>query len=128
MEPIAILTALALIQYFWFGYRVSEARIRHDVKAPATTGHPDFDRCFRIHQNTAEQLLAFIPAAWLFGWYVHALIGALIGVAFIAGRFIYQQSYLRDPSTRTLGAVLSGVATFVLLAGGAIGALVSWIR
>ncbi len=126
MEPLAILTALALIQYFWFGYLVSRARIRHDVKAPATFGAPEFERAFRVHQNTAEQLLAFIPAMWLFGWYVHALIGALIGVVFIAGRFIYQRSYLRDPSTRAVGAVLSGVATLVLLAGGAIGALVAW--
>jgi glutathione S-transferase len=127
MAPVALVTVFALAQYFWFGYLVSEARIRHDVKAPATSGPPEFDRRFRIHQNTAEQLLAFIPAVWIFGWFAHALVAALIGVAFIAGRFIYQQSYTKDPSTRTLGAVISGVATMVLLVGGAIGALVSWI-
>ena len=127
MEPVAIVTALALVQYFWFGYLVSEARIRHGVNAPATSGHPEFDRRFRVHQNTAEQLLAFMPAVWIFGWYAHALIGALIGVLFIAGRFVYQQSYMKDPSTRALGAMMSGVATIVLLVGGLIGAIVGWL-
>jgi glutathione S-transferase len=127
MEPVAIVTALALVQYFWFGYLVSEARIRHGVNAPATSGHPEFDRCFRVHQNTAEQLLAFMPAVWIFGWYLHGLIAALIGAVFIAGRFVYQQSYMKDPSTRTLGAMMSGVATIVLLVGGLIGAIVGWI-
>jgi glutathione S-transferase len=127
MAPVALITTLALLQYFWLGYLVSQARIRHGVNAPATSGHPEFDRTFRIHQNTLEQLLAFIPALWIFGWYVHVLTGALIGLVFIAGRFVYYQSYLRDPSSRTLGAMLGGLATIVLLVGGAIGALVSWV-
>lgn len=49
---------------------------RTTVLAPATSGHPEFDRRYRIQQNTLEQLLAFIPALWLFGWYAHALTAA----------------------------------------------------
>lgn len=127
MEAIAIVTALALLQYFWLGYFVSAARVRHDIKAPATSGHPEFDRAFRVHMNTLEQLMVLLPALWLFGWYVHALIGALIGLLFIAGRFIYQAGYMKDPASRRPGSMVSGVAMVVLLVGGLIGAAVSWI-
>ncbi len=127
MEPIAVVTALALLQYFWLGYLVSAARIRHGIKAPATSGHPEFDRAFRIHQNTLEQLIVFVPALWLFGSYVHALLGALLGLVFIAGRFLYHASYRKDPSSRLAGSMVGGVATIVLLVGGLIGALVTWI-
>lgn len=127
MEPVAILTALALGQYFWFGYEVSAARIRHGIDAPATSGHPEFERSFRIHQNTLEQLVSFLPALWIFGWYVHGLIAAVIGLAFLGGRHLYRERYLRDPSGRTLGAAVGGVATLVLLVGGLIGAVVSWV-
>jgi uncharacterized MAPEG superfamily protein len=127
LEPVAIVTALALVQYGWFGYLVAQARVRYGVQAPATSGHPEFDRRYRIQQNTLEQLLVFIPALWLFGWYGHALTAAGLGLLFIAGRFVYSESYATDPSTRTAGFAIGAVATLVLLGGGVIGALVSWI-
>ncbi|HEX2138409.1 MAG TPA: MAPEG family protein [Woeseiaceae bacterium] len=127
MEPVAIVTALALIQYFWFGYHVSVTRVRHGIKAPAVSGHPEFDRSFRVHQNTLELLMVFLPALWLFGWYVHALSGALVGLLFIAGRFVYRKGYLDDPSSRRPGSILSVVAVGVLMSGGLIGAVLSWI-
>lgn len=69
----------------------------------------------------------FLPGLWLFGWYVHALLAAVLGLSFIAGRFVYRASYLADPSTRTLGAAIGAVATMVLLVGGLIGAVLSWL-
>lgn len=126
MEPVAIVTVLALFQYVLFAYRVSAARIRYDVPAPAMTGHPQFERNFRIHQNTLEQLVVFLPALWLFGWYVHALVAAALGLSFIAGRHVYRLRYLEDPATRGPGAMVGGIAMIVLLAGGLIGAVVAW--
>lgn len=127
MEPVAIVTVLALFQFFAFGYGVGAARIRHGVPAPAITGHPDFERNFRIHQNTLEQLVVFLPALWLFGWYVNAWIAAVIGLSFIAARFVYRASYLANPSTRSLGFGIGALATGVLLFGGLIGAVIRWL-
>lgn len=127
MEPVAIVTVLALFQYFLFGYHVGAARMRFGVAAPAITGHPQFERHFRIHQNTLEQLVAFLPGLWLFGWYVNALLAAALGLLFIAGRFVYRARYLAEPSSRTLGVAIAGAATLALLAGGLIGAIASWI-
>ena len=127
MEPVAIVTVLALFQYFLFGYHVGAARIRFDIAAPATTGHPQFERHFRVHQNTLEQLIAFLPGLWLFGWYVNPLIAAALGLLFIAGRFVYRTRYLAEPSTRTVAVAIGGGATVVLLVGGLIGSVLSWI-
>jgi glutathione S-transferase len=127
VEPIAIVTVVVLVQYLLFGYHVSRARIKHGVRAPAISGHPEFERTFRIHQNTLEQLVLFVPALWMFGSYVHPLTGAAIGLVFPVGREVYRRSYAADPSSRAAGAAIGGVAIMVLLLGAAIGALVSWI-
>ena len=69
MELVAIVTVLALIEYLAFGILVGRARLAHGVKAPAISGHPIFERYFRVHQNTAEQLWLFLPGLWLFARY-----------------------------------------------------------
>ena len=42
---------------------VGRARGTYGVKAPATTGHPEFERYFRVHQNTLESAYRFHPGA-----------------------------------------------------------------
>jgi glutathione S-transferase len=125
VEPIAIVTVLVLVQYLVFSYNVSLARIKHGVVAPATTGHPEFERAFRIHQNTLEQLVVFVPALWLFGIYVHELTGAAIGLLFPLGRYVYRQSYVSDPSRRAAGFAIGAGAIAILITGALIGTLVS---
>lgn len=127
MEAVAIVTFSVLVQYMVFAYYVSAARVKHGVAAPATTGHPAFDRAFRVHQNTLEQLVVFIPALWMFAIYVHPLIAAAIGLLFPIGREIYRRSYVEDPARRGAGAAIGGASTIILLVGAAIGALVSWL-
>ena len=61
MEYVAIVTVLVLIEYFVFGALVGRARGRAEIEAPATTGDPIFERYFRVHQNTMEQLVMFLP-------------------------------------------------------------------
>lgn len=124
MELVAIVTALVLIQYIVLGLRVGQARGRYGVEAPAITGHPIFERHFRVHQNTLEQLAAFLPALWLFAVYVNAPIAAALGVVFLVARFVYERGYVADPKQRSTGAALTAIATSILLLGGLIGALV----
>ncbi len=124
MPLVAIVTVLALIQYVVQGVRVGQARQRYGVEAPATTGHAIFERHFRVHQNTLEQLIIFVPAMWLFGLYVSGPIGALLGVGFIAGRFTYERGYVADPTRRETGAIITAIVNGILLLGALIGALV----
>jgi len=127
MEALAIVTSLALIQAVWFALQVGAARQRHGVSAPAVSGHDDFDRHYRVHQNTMEQLIVFMPCLWMFGYFVDPYWGAGIGAVFILSRFIYRRSYLKDPKSRS-GAFGIGFMTMtILLLGSMIGAVMSWL-
>jgi len=42
--------------------RVARAHITYGVKLPATTGHPDFERVFRVQMNTLEWMPIFLPS------------------------------------------------------------------
>ena len=65
LHPLtAIVTCLALAPYFAFSWKVGRARAKYKIAAPATVGHPDFERIFRVHQNTLENLMIFLPGLW----------------------------------------------------------------
>jgi hypothetical protein len=65
MKYTALVTIAALVYTFILSGLVGAARAKAGVDAPAMTGQPDFDRAFRIHMNTIEQLVLFIPILWL---------------------------------------------------------------
>ena len=115
MEAVAIVTILALGQFIWFSIQVGSMRGKHGVKAPATAGHAEFERMFRVQQNTMEQLVAFVPALWIFAYLVNPLWGAGMGLVFIIGRFIYRSSYIKDPDARGMGFTITFVPTAVML-------------
>jgi len=115
MEATVIITILALAQFILFGIQVGSMRARHEVKAPAVTGHEEFERMNRVHLNTMEQLVVLLPALWIHAQYANPLWGALIGLVYIVGRFVYRAEYLKDPTTRSLGFSMSFVPSVVLL-------------
>ncbi|MEO2167056.1 MAG: MAPEG family protein [bacterium] len=126
MEAVAIVTVLALLEYFAFSLQVGKARGEYKVDAPATTGHPVFERTLRVQQNTLEQLVLFLPGLWLFATYVRADIAAILGLVFIAGRAIYARAYIADPGSRSTGFALGLAAEGILLIGALIGAVLSY--
>jgi len=115
MEATVIVTFLVLAQYVLFGIQVGGMRARHGVKGPATTGHDEFERMNRVHLNTMEQLVVFLPALWIHAQYANPLWGAALGLVFIIGRFIYRAEYLKDPGSRSPGFTLSIIPSLVLL-------------
>ncbi len=115
MEAIATVTILALLQFVWISVKVGSMRGKHGVKAPAVSGHPEFERTFRVQQNTMEQLVVFLPALWMFGHFVDPLWGAGFGLVFIIGRFIYRAEYLKDPGSRGPGFMITFLPTAVML-------------
>lgn len=107
MEAVVIVTVLALMQYMYFGIQVGGAHQKFGIKAPSMSGDPQFDRVYRVHQNTLEQLIVLIPALWMYAHYVDPLWGAGMGAVYLIGRFIYRAEYIKDPASRTLGFSLS---------------------
>ena len=122
MELVAIVIAVALIEYAVFGMLVGKARGTYGIDAPAITGNPIFERYYRVHQNTLETLVLFIPGIVLFAQYVSADVAAGLGILFIVGRFLYLRAYVADPKSRSLGFVLSYIPALVLVIGGLVGA------
>ncbi len=123
MAYVHIVTALAVLQFIVYGFRVGSSRTRYGIKAPAVAGHEVFERHFRIQQNTLEQLVAFLPGLYLFSSYFNPVWAAAIGVVYLIGREMYSMSYARDPATRGPGFGISFLAVAVLIAGGLIGAI-----
>ena len=122
MQLVALVILLALAEFVALAILVGRARGKYGVKAPATTGNEVFERWFRVHYNTMELLVVFVPSIWLFGIYVNPQLGAAIGAVYLVGRVMYVRSYVRDPAARGGGFGLSMLPTLVLLVGAAIGA------
>jgi glutathione S-transferase len=125
MAYIDIVTALALLQFVYFGFQVGGARSKYQVKAPAITGNEIFERFFRVQQNTLEQLIVFIPGLSLFSHYFNPLWAAGLGVVYLIGRQVYAAGYVKDPAKRGPGFGLSFLPTVALVAGGMVGAVLN---
>ena len=113
----ALVTILALLVYFYMALRVGRARSKYGIAAPAITGHPDFERDFRIHANTLEWLPLFLASLWLFSFYWNDLVAAGVGVVWIVGRILYLTGYSKAAEARSRGFGIQALATGVLLFG-----------
>jgi glutathione S-transferase len=112
-----VVTVLAVMLYIFMGARAGTMRGRHGIKAPAMIGHPEYERAARIHLNTLEQLMIFLPLLWLathfFGgppW-----LPAAFGLAFLTGRVLFLRAYTADPEKRLPGLALGMLANLGLL-------------
>ncbi len=118
-----LVTLLAIAFYFFTSINVSRARTKTGVKVPATSGHPDFERAFRIQMNTLEWMPIFLPSLWLFAVYIGDTIAAAIGAVWIIGRIVYFIGYSQAAAKRGPGFAIQALAAVALWAG-AIGAVV----
>ncbi len=123
MGWVDIVALLAVIQLILFGVLVAWARGRYGVPAPATSGHPVFERYFRVQMNTVETLVAFLPGLWIAARYWPPGYVALLGAVYLVGRVIYLRAYVREPKSRGVGFALSMFPTAALIIAGLFGAL-----
>jgi glutathione S-transferase len=115
---VAIVSLLALLLYFYMGLRVGQGRSKYGVAAPAVTGHPDFERAYRIQMNTLEWLPIFLVSLWLFALsWGSDLVAAGIGVVWLIGRILYLTGYSRAAEARGPGFGIQALASGVLLFG-----------
>lgn len=122
---VAIVTLISLLLYFMMGLRVGEGRTKFGIVAPAVTGHPEFERRYRVQMNTLEWLPIYVVSLWLFAIYWNDRAAAVIGVIWIVGRILYMTSYSKDAATRGPGFGIQALATGVLLFG-ALGKII-WV-
>ena len=121
MEPVVIVILLALVEYMVLAALVGRARFKYRIPAPAITGNPTFERVFRVHQNTLENLVIFIPAVWIFGAYLSPAWAAGLGGVFIVARIEYARGYIAAAEKRSIGAGISGLVNGALVLGALVG-------
>jgi glutathione S-transferase len=117
MPYVAIVTVAALLQFFWFGWQVGVARGKYNIAAPAVSGNEAFERVFRVHVNTLEQLITFLPSLWIFAYFISPIWAAALGVVFIIGRAVYARTYVKDPNSRSPGFAMSAIPQLLLMLG-----------
>ena len=117
----ALVTLLALGLYFSTGLMVAKARRTFGVDVPATSGHADFERVFRVQQNMLEWMPIFLPSLWLFALYVSDIWAAALGVVWIAGRIVYMRGYADAAEKRHAGFFIQMGACAVLWLGALVG-------
>lgn len=117
----ALVTLLAIAFHFFLATRVAVAHIKFSVRLPATVGHPDFERIFRVHQNTLEWMPTFLAPLWLCALYLNDATAAALGLVWIAGRIIYFVGYRQAVEKRLPGFFIQSTACFLLFIGAAAG-------
>lgn len=111
----ALITLLTALLISFAMYFVGSARGKHRVMAPATTGHPDFERAFRAHQNTLEQTVIFLPVLWIACLYGNEQWAVWAGYVWLVGRLLYLLGYLREAGKRSMGFLVATLAWSAIL-------------
>jgi glutathione S-transferase len=129
----AVVTILAMILYMVMGGRVGAMRVKHKIEAPAVTGHPAFERAYRVQMNTLESMPLFLPSLWLatafFSNRFHGMwwLPGAFGAVWIVGRYVYMQGYIAEPNKRGAGFGISMLAQLVLLVLAIVGVVKTWL-
>ena len=101
--------------------RVAVARGKYGVALPATSGNADFERIFRIHQNTHEWMPIFIAPLWICALTLTDLGAATLGLVWLLGRIVYATGYSRAVEKRLPGFFIQSSACILLFLGASIG-------
>lgn len=111
----AVVTILTVLLFFWMGLQVGRMRVRHGIKAPAMTGHEEFERAVRVHMNTMEGAIAFLPALWVAEIWFGGWVPPVVGFVWVMGRVIYMLGYMAAPEKRETGFIIQAIALVVLI-------------
>jgi glutathione S-transferase len=118
----ALDTVLAVLLTFGLGGYVGHLRHKLKVEPPATTGHPQFERAFRAHANTVENLVLVLPLLWVASVFYGGQIPFWLGLIWVVSRIVYAIGYAQtDTRWRGAGGGIGLLALLGLLALSVIG-------
>ncbi len=99
----ALVTLLTVLLLFGTMWAVGHARGKHGIKAPAISGHPAFERAYRVQMNTLESTVMFLPTLWLAANYGFSGWAGVAGLIWLVGRVWYALAYLKEAGNRGPG-------------------------
>jgi glutathione S-transferase len=121
MHSAAFITLFNVLVLFMAMGLVGRARGKYGIKAPACSGHEQFECAYRAHMNTVEQTVMFLPVLWIASLNGYELWAHYLGAAWILGRVLYILGYNRAASNRAVGFLISFLAFLGLFILSAIG-------
>jgi glutathione S-transferase len=128
LQGTGLVTILSLILFLVLTINVGRARAKYKVPVPQITGDENFERVFRVQQNTLEQLIMFLPALWIFSIFVNAIAANILGGIWILGRILYAWGYYTEAKKRFLGFAIGSTTVIILLIGSLIGIGKMWLN
>jgi glutathione S-transferase len=120
---IAIVVLFSILIQLWATIQVGRMRGKTGIQAPATSGHPDLERAFRVQMNHVEQFVMFFPALWLCQTYFRVDVAVISGAVFLIGRTWFALGYYADAKKRGGGFLMGSIALLNLLICGGFGLL-----
>lgn len=118
---VVIVSALALLAYYFTLLMAGLARGRFKIAPPAHTGPEEYERYVRAHQNTLEHLVLFLPGMWLFAVTVSPFWAALLGSIWPPMRVLYALGYHRAAEKRLIPLYISMPPIYIFVLGSLIG-------
>jgi len=119
MVYTTLATLASVLVLFYFMMRVGAMRGKTGISAPACTGDEMFEKAHRVHMNSIEQFVMFLPMLWLAAHVVGDLYAGIAGVVWVFGRLIYGQAYMKEPKSRSIGMLFTTVPLvyFIVMVG-----------
>jgi glutathione S-transferase len=118
---VGIVSSLAVLLTYLTMLKAGLGRIKYKVEAPSHDGPEDYVRMVRVHRNTIEHVVLFLPSMWLFAFAVDPLWAAGIGIIWPIARVFYALGYYKDAPKRMTPLLVSMPVLYVFMAGSLIG-------
>lgn len=123
-----ILSSLSLLVYYFTLFKAGTARVKYNIQAPSHDWPEEYVRKVRVHHNTLEHLVLFLPGLWLFSFAVDPVWASLIGILWPIGRIGYAFGYYKDANKRGLGLYISMPPIYIFIIGSLVGFILKiWI-
>lgn len=110
-----VVVLLTVLLQFGTMFAVGHARGKYGIEAPAVSGHPAFERAYRVQMNTLESTVMFLPTLWLAVHYRFGVWAGVAGLVWVIGRAWYAWAYLGDARKRGPGYMLGMIGWAALL-------------
>lgn len=120
---VAIVSALALLAYYFTLLKAGLARVKFKVPAPSHDGPEEYVRHVRAHHNTLEHLVLFLPGLWLFAYTVSPIWAAAIGMIWPPMRVLYAIGYHKAAEKRLIPLYISMPVIYIFVLGSLIGGI-----